>query len=268
MLSACRSERPVEEIAAAHGVTPAELARDLPDDALLAGIARVERIFVRDATPLDPDQRVAIEARGVVETLWPLEAGNCYTLAAWGEPAELDFDLRLEEPGGRVMAFEDAPDNFPLIPRFCAERSGRHALRVSVRGDGGGEALVRVWRQLPGVTRSVEAQIEALAAEYLGEGFAAEAAVQTTALREGRSLEFPLLVVPGRCYGVVGTSTDVTDLDLVLTRDGDDEPLMRDLGTDATPVLLPYCPEQTGVVRLRVHAYAGQGRVWWQVWAR
>lgn len=249
-------------------MAPEELTDDLPADPLLAGIARVERIFVRDATALDPDQRVALEARGVVETLWPLEAGNCYTMAAWGEPADLDFDLRLEEPGGRVMAFEDAPDNFPLIPRFCAERSGRHALRVSVRGERGGEALVRVWRQQPGTTRSIEAQLEALATQYLGEGYVAEAAVQTTALREGRSLEVPVLVLPGRCYGVVGASTEVSDLDLVLTRDGDEEPLQRDLGTDSEPVLLPFCPEEAGVVRLRIHAYAGQGRAWWQVWAR
>jgi hypothetical protein len=262
----CRAERPIEDIEAAHGLPTREGSGASESDPLEAGLLRAERIFVRDAEMFGQAITVALTDGAFENTSWPLEAGNCYTFVSWGEPDTSDFDLRLDTPDGQTAAWDDSPDNFPLISRFCATRTARHNLRIT-SARGAGEVRVRAWRQQPGEARDAERELSALAQQYLPAEFSAEGAVQYTALRESRELEVPFAMLPGRCYAVVAWSPEITDLDLVL-HDGGEEPLMRDLGTDARPVLLPYCATTASAPRIRLVAYAGTGAAWWQVYSR
>lgn len=263
--SGCRSERAPGEIAAALGAAELAGSGEGSGDSLALGLGRLQHLFVRDGELLLPPQTVDLVDARFVDAPFDLEGGHCYAFAGWGEPVSSDFDLRLTTPGGAAAAWDDAPDHFPVIERFCPAEGGTFNLRVS-RGGAGGRVRVGAWLLLDGAARTAEREIEAARARLL-EAVEAHPSgrIQTTAIVEGRPFEVAVAMLPGRCYAVVAISAEVIDLDLELIG-ADGVPVMRDLSTEGSPVLQPYCPAVGAAFRIRLKAYHGTGRVWWQVY--
>jgi hypothetical protein len=82
---------------------------------------------------------------------------------------------------------------------------------------------------------------------------------------DGDAYEVPVALLPGRCYAIVLVSDlEARDIDLVLS-DGEGNPLVRDLGTDAEPVITEICPRSARAHRLEILGYDGGGVMWWQL---
>jgi hypothetical protein len=264
-LGGCRATRTIEEVEQARGIAPARAVDVAWDDPFAAGLFRIERLFVRDGELLGTTWRAALDAGGYHDETRTLAAGSCYAFAAWGEPDTVDIDLRVSGPGGQPVAWDDAPDNYPVVERYCPERDGVYSVRVSARG-ASAEFAGRVWRLLPGDARTAEDALEARARQRFGEGLRALAAPQTTWIREGRTFETALALRPEQCVVVGVWSAAHGDVDLEVL-DGSGAALGSDIATDAAPAVGPLCAGPAGAMRrIRLRAYAGSGSVWWRVW--
>lgn len=257
----CRDQRTLAELEQVLDEIDEERA-PVPDaDPYTAGLSRVRRLFVGPNEVLVPEQRIELAPRSSHDHVVELEAGSCYAFAAWA-PETLDVNLEVSDPGGRVIAFDRSPDSFPVIDHLCAESDGPHAVRLRAPRRSG-EVAWGAWRLLdtPIVesSRALRAQAQAVV-----EGAVAVGPARRLGLAEGRALEAPLALLPGRCYVVVARTTGVEDVDLALI-DRDGTILVRDIGLDATPHLGPWCPETGGIRRLEVRARVGDGAVSWQL---
>ncbi len=263
-VSGCRNYRTLEELEESAARAEA-LATDpefaSPSDPLVASFERVRRLYVaHDAVPLAGEERVALERGQDHDALIPLRQGTCYTFIAHGD-ADLDVDLVLQDPGAQTVAFDRAPDPFPVIASWCAPSTGTYRLQLHA-ARGSGEVLFGAFA-LPVVTAEAARRLEALRAQHFPDAGAA-GPVLSERLMVGEETSVPLATLPGACYAIVAVGDAlVTDLDLVLTDDRG-AILTRDLSTDATPVVR-YCAEAGGNVRLFLRPYAGAGVVWWQV---
>lgn len=257
----CRDQRTLAELEQVLEDLDEERA-PMPDaDPWTAGLDRVRRLFVGPNEVLVPEQRIELAPRSAHDHVVELEAGRCYAFAAWA-PESLDVNLEVSDPGGRVIAFDRAPDSFPVIDHVCPETTGRHAVRLRAPRRSG-EVVWAGWRLIdtPIVEASRALRAQALAVD---ERAIAVGPARRVGLAEGRTVEAPLAMIPGRCYVVVARTTGVSDVDLALV-DRQGEALARDIGLDATPRLGPWCPDTGGIRRLEIRARVGDGAVAWQL---
>lgn len=262
----CRNYRTLEELEESEARAEA-LATDpqfaAPDDPLVAQFERVVRLFVdTDATEVIPPRRTTLERRGEHDLLLSLEADRCYAFVAYAHGERIDVDLDLYDPSAQLVAFDRAPDPFPVIPAWCAPESGTYHLQL-VASQGSGDALVGAYA-LPAGLSDAARRIESARATH-AEAARALGPVLHASLAERETLSIPIATLPGRCYAVAAVaSPGVQDLDLVVV---DDHARLQtqDVGTDAAPVIRRVCAERGAPLRLELRTYAGAGDVWWQV---
>ena len=263
----CRDRRSLQEISEtlAGGFEAPPPTADL--DPLRLGLLRMERLWVRggervmeeifDIRPGEPHHHPLT-----------LETGSCLALYAYGEgsgePA-LDLDLELQNPDGWPVAFERALDAYPVIPRFCAEAAGIYTL-VATAHRGQGRAMMAAASLSDSAWADKTLQLQSLIDLHAPE-FAAEGAPQSGFNEQGWAGDVPLALTAGRCYAVAAVADEgVGDIDLDLIG-RDERSVRRDIGTDPTPVILPFCPEESGIWRLKIRMYQGGGRYWWQLFS-
>jgi hypothetical protein len=197
-----------------------------------------------------------------------LQANECLALYAYGEGSgepPLDLDLELQNPDGWPVAFERALDAYPVIPRFCAETAGIYTL-VATAHQGEGRAMMAAARFSDAAWTEKTVQLQSLI-DLHAPGFIAEGALQSGFTEQGYAGDVPLALTAGRCYAVAAVADDgIGDIDLDLIG-RDEQSVRRDICTDATPVILPFCPEQSGIWRLKIRMYQGGGRYWWQLFS-
>jgi hypothetical protein len=265
--ASCRDRRALEEInqTLAGGFQPPPPTADL--DPLRLGILRMERLWVRGGERIMEELFEVAPGQPHHHPL-TLEAGECLALYAFGEGSgepPLDLDLELQNPDGWPVAFERALDAFPVSPDFCAQTSGVHTL-VATAYRGQGRAMMAAARLSDAEWSQKTQQLRALINTH-APGFTPEGAPQSGFSEQGYAGDVPLALTAGRCYAVVAVAdTGIGDIDLDLIG-RDERSVRRDIGTDPTPVILPFCPEQSGIWRLKVRMYQGGGRYWWQLFS-
>ncbi len=266
VLDGCRRYRSLEEIEESLEQLEQVPVTPTADDPLLAGFERVRRMFAPGGEPIFADHQLALEAREYQDRAVELVAEGCYVFLAFGLPERFDVDLRLDRPDGLPVAEDRSPDPFPVIPTYCAPETGTYNLRV-IAARRSGQVRVGGYR-MPSIEDAEAARrLDRLRTRYFPDARALGPVVRRT-LGEGDDYEFPIALLPGRCYAVAAVATDgVVDLDVEL-RDDHEEILLRDIGTDAEPVVERFCPESRGTFRLRFRMYAGSGDLAWQLFER
>ena len=264
-LPGCERYRSLDDIEeASDGDENGPAAGGLPgDETLESGFERVRRIFLHsEAAPIIADHRIALERRGEHDRLLKLSIGSCYSFVAFGAGDRFDADLILADPNGQTVASDLSPDPFPVIASYCPAEAGFYALRVrAARGSGD---LIYGAYELVGPSAQAERRLAILRDEYLREPRAL-GPVNRVGVPVGGIHEVPIAMLPGRCYGVVLVADfEARDIDLVLSG-GDGEPIARDLGTDAEPVIAEVCPTSARAHRMEIRGYDGGGGVWWQL---
>jgi len=265
--TACQDRRALDEInqTLAGGFQPPPQTADL--DPLRLGILRMERLWVRGGERIMEELFEVAPGQAHHHPL-TLEAGECLALYAFGEGSgdpPLDLDLELQNPDGWPVASERALDAFPVIPDFCAQTSGVYTL-VATAYRGQGRAMMAAARLSDAAWSNKTGQLRSLINTH-APGFTPEGAPQSGFTEQGYAGDVPLALTAGRCYAVAAVAdTAVSDLDLDLIG-RDERSVRRDIGTDPTPVILPFCPEQSGIWRLKIRMYQGGGRYWWQLFS-
>lgn len=265
LASSCDEFRNLRNIEEAQGVDTTASADQAPTDAdpLQSGFDRVCRLFLQSgATPIIADHRIALERGETHDRVLKLSIGSCYSFVAFADGVGFDPDLILDSPGGQTVARDVSPDPFPVIASYCPIEPGFYALRVrSARGEG--EVLYGAY-ELVGPSAQAERRLAELRDRYLAEARALGPANRVGVPQRGDH-EMPVALLPGRCYGVVAVSDiAAVDIDLALL-DGTGEPLARDIGLDAEPVIQEVCATDARAHRLRIEGYDGGGVVWWQL---
>lgn len=266
LAAGCRNYRTLEELEESEARAEA-LATDpqfaAPDDPLVAQFERVVRLFVDpSATELIPARRTTLDRRGEHDLLVALESGRCYAFVAYAHGERIDVDLDLYDPNAQLVAFDRAPDPFPVIPAWCAVEGGTHHLQL-VASQGSGDALVGAY-VLPEGLSDAARRIEGLRALH-AEDARPLGPVLHASVAERDTLSVPIATLPGRCYAIAAVaSPSIQDLDLVVV---DDHARLQtqDVGTDAAPVIRRVCAEGGRPLRVELRAYVGGGDVWWQV---
>lgn len=261
----CDRYRSLDDIEEARGIEGPSSADRTPtaDNPLDSGFVRVRRLFLQpEATPIIADHRVTLERGETHDRVLKLSIGSCYAFISFAIGERFDPDLVLEDPHGQPVASDISPDPFPVIASYCPAEAGFYALRVRA-ARGAGELIYGAY-ELVGPSAQAERRLAQLRDEYLTQPRALGPANRVGVPQRG-SHEIPVALLPGRCYGVVVVSDfDAIDIDLALS-DGSGEPLARDLGLDAAPVIQEVCPTNARAHRLRIDGYDGGGVVWWQL---
>jgi hypothetical protein len=266
-VTGCRDRRALEEInqTLAGGFQAPPPTADL--DPLRLGILRMERLWVRGGDRVMEEMFNVAPGEPHHHPL-TLQVGDCLTLYAFGEGSgapPLDLDLELQNPDGWPVAAERALDAFPVIPGFCAETSGVYTL-VATAYRGQGRAMMAAARLSDDAWAQKAAQLRSLI-DLHAPGFAPEGAPQSGFTEQGYASDVPLALSAGRCYAVAAVAdSGIGDIDLDLIG-RDERSVRRDIGTDPTPTILPFCPETSGIWRLKIRMYQGGGRYWWQLFS-
>lgn len=259
----CRGHRSLEELEAALAPVAVPIPAADEEDPLGAGYARVVRLFAAGAAPLGPATDVEVQRRRVEDQLLELAPGRCYTFLAFAHPSSVDIDLVLEGPDAQRVAFDTAPDAFPVIDAFCPPSAGTYALRLrTVRGQG--RARVGAFVIEEGERNVASQRIAALRDAHLPNATPATA-VTRAYLAERGAVDAPVAATPGRCLAAVAVvGQGIDDVDAAWVLDDGTEPV-RDIALEAVAVLQPLCVDRAQAVRLRVQAREGAGTAWWQV---
>ena len=104
---------------------------------------------------------------------------------------------------------------------------------------------------------AVPTSLEETAARFLP-GYELLTSVGTIVLEHGATHAFTFETTPGLCYGAIGFSSEVTDLDLRFRSEGD--VIAQDVRPDAYPVV-EWCAELATTVRVQLRSFVGAGTV-------
>jgi hypothetical protein len=263
VVGGCRDRRGLEELERALG-TVQDAPPAPPDDPLLARYLQVERIFAAGLAPMDLAERVRISPDVAVQRTVRLDPALCYVIAAVAIPDHVRLRVSVYDREGQAVAADRSPDAFPVVPSFCPSDAELVTIRMTVRG-GEADLLWNLWpiRDEASAHRSLESLRRAWSIEGTPLG-----PVQRGLLAEGGTLDVPVALLPGSCYGVVARAeSETADLDLAWL-DARRRPVQRDIALDGQPVLPAFCPEIAEMHTLRLTMARGQGAFHWQIFQR
>jgi len=202
-----------------------------------------------------------------------LNAGDCYTLAAFGGAGVRDLDIYLTSPTGQQLARDIATDSRPIV-NTCVQQSGAYRVRILMYA-GAGPFTYQIYRNpgaaaqatgLAGVDPTVRRLMDQFGGRMAARGFRPLPGVSGSGtLGRGQRQEFTVTIpTAGSCYLFAGfAGTGMRDLDIYL-RDANGAQLRRDIAVDPVADVKQFITTP-GPYRMQLHAYSGSGAFAYQV---
>lgn len=223
------------------------------------GLLRLrERLARAGYAPYGPVLSGILPPQGREVRRMRLQAGQCYALAAVGDMAVADIDLRVfsAEARPRLLA-ADTTRRRQAVAKLCAEHSGEHLLEVRMYDGAGSYAIEPLHLEPPGVaappgmSARTRLGFGEVVARLRERGLSVTDHIWTL-LPPRRAVSTPLSVRGGRCYAFAAVADPgAGPIELSLT-DAAGNLLRSDVGLQQPPVVY-HCPTRDATVQLYPH---------------
>lgn len=205
-----------------------------------------------------------------------LEAGDCYTLAAFGGRRVRDLDMVLVAPSGRTVARDELRDARPVV-HTCVQETGEYRARISMFA-GRGSFVFQVYRNPGTAARAVggaahdatlRRRLDRIGGRLAARGFRPVDGMSAAgSLDQGGVQAYEVSVEQGgSCYAFVAVAGSALREIALFLEDAEGDGLGRDTSRGVTADVERFVARPTAY-RVKVHAFRGEGTFAYQVYRR